>query len=221
MKTRAKVRLFIGGVQPLPESGRPTGMYKQPVTTAIEVGFEGFVGDQQADRRVHGGVEKAIHQYPVSHYAKLAAQFPDASNLLIPGSIGENISADIDEDDVRIGDIWRLGSSLIQVCQPRNPCWKIDERYRSEGMALFISQQQLTGWYWRVLEPGTVLPDDDLILEMAAESNRSLFDSMSLWAEHRPSALAIEQLAASKGIANEWKRKIEHRLDWLIKNGQN
>ena len=56
----AKISLFIGGIRPLPESGRPTGIYKQPVTSRVRIGLEGFIGDQQADRRVHGGPERGI-----------------------------------------------------------------------------------------------------------------------------------------------------------------
>ena len=75
----ANISLFIGGIRPLPESGRPTGMYKQPVNGPLELGPEGFVGDQQADRRVHGGPDKAVHLYPAAHYARLAERFDVAA----------------------------------------------------------------------------------------------------------------------------------------------
>lgn len=161
----AHVSLFIGQVQPLPVSGRLTAMYKTQVHGSVELGIEGFAGDHQADQRVHGGPEKAVHLYPSTHYAKLAAQFADVAPLLVPGSMGENIAtSELDEHDVHLGDVWQLGSALIQVCQPRNPCWKIDERFGCDGMALFIDQHLLTGWYWRVLQTGTVNPNDSLVL---------------------------------------------------------
>ncbi len=212
----AKTLLFIGGIRPLPESGRPTGMYKQPVSGRIEITQEGFVGDQQADRRVHGGPEKAIHLYPARHYAKLAARFPDAAAHLIPGSLGENISTpDLDENDVRIGDIYRLGSARLQVCQPRNPCWKIDERFTTEGMAAFIAEQGLTGWYWRVVTLGAVGPEDELSLDQAAPDALTLAAAMQLWQAHRPALSDLEKLAATPGIASQWQQKIENRLVWL------
>ena len=215
----AKTLLFIGGIRPLPESGRPTGMYKQPATGRLEIGLEGFTADQQADRRVHGGPEKAIHLYPAAHYAKLAERFPEAASLLIPGSNGENISTpDLTEADVRIGDIYRLGSARLQVCQPRNPCWKIDERYSSEGMAAFIAEHRLTGWYWRVLTPGHCFPGDDLLLETPATTSQTLADAMLLWQNHRPALAELEQLAATPGIATQWQSKMEQRMQWLLKN---
>ena len=215
----AHVSLFIGGIRPLPESGRPTGMYKQQATGPLELGPEGFIGDEQADRRVHGGPEKAVHLYPARHYAKLAERFPDAAPQLVIGSLGENIStAELDENDVRIGDIWRLGSAELQICQPRNPCWKIDERFASDGMAAFIAEHRLTGWYWRVVKSGQVAPDDALELLQAAEGSFTLAEAMLCWQAHRPALADLEKLAASPGIAKNWQQKIVSRVEWLRKN---
>jgi MOSC domain-containing protein YiiM len=214
----ANVTLFIGQVQALPISGRPTAMYKKAVEVPIELSTEGFVGDEQADRRVHGGPEKAVHLYPSTHYAKLAAQFPDVAPLLVPGSMGENIAtADLDEHNVRLGDVWQLGSALIQVCQPRNPCWKIDERFGADGMAVFIDQHLLTGWYWRVLQTGQVNPTDALALHKAASHSTTLYQAMSLWREHRPDLDALTQLAETSGIAKVWQDKIRQRVSYLMK----
>jgi MOSC domain-containing protein YiiM len=218
----AKISLFIGGIRPLPESGRPTGIYKQPVTSRVRIGPEGFIGDQQADRRVHGGPEKAVHLYPATHYAKLAARFPDAAAQLLPGSLGENISTpDLDENDVHIGDIYQLGSARLQVCQPRNPCWKIDERFASDGMAAHIAEHGLTGWYWRVVTPGEVSPVDALRLETAAPAeSMTLGAAMQLWQTHRPALSELEKLAATPGIASHWQKKIETRCQWLRQNAE-
>jgi MOSC domain-containing protein YiiM len=217
----ANISLFIGGIRPLPESGRPTGIYKQPANGPLELGLEGFVGDQQADRRVHGGPDKAVHLYPAAHYVRLAERFPAVASQLVIGSMGENIStADLDENDVRISDIWRLGTARLQLCQPRNPCWKIDERYGCEGMAEFIAHERLTGWYWRVLTPGMVTPDDELVLEQPALKAFTLAEAMLCWQAHRPALADLEKLAATPGIAENWKQKITTRVDWLRKNPQ-
>ena len=215
----ANVSLYIGGIRPLPQSGRPTGIYKQPASGPLELGPEGFVGDQQADRRVHGGPDKAVHLYPARHYARLAERFPEAAALLVAGSNGENISTpDLDENDVCLGDIWRLGSARLQLCQPRNPCWKIDERYGCDGMAQFIAEHRLTGWYWRVVTPGVVNPGDTLSLEQRDPTACTLAEAMLLWQTHRPAMADLEKLAASPGMAENWKQKILTRIDWLRKN---
>ena len=200
----ARISLFIGTIAPLPDSGRPTGMFKHPVSAALQLGFEGFSGDEQADRRVHGGPEKAVHLYPATHYARLAERFPDAADQLQPGSLGENISSPtLDETQVRIGDIFQLGEARLQLCQPRSPCWKIDERFGIDGMAAFIAEQRLTGWYFRVLQPGTVTPDATLDLVEPAANAATLAAAMTLWQAHRP---ALEALRATGSHAGDRRR---------------
>ena len=210
--------LFIGGIAPLPQSGRPTGMFKQPVGAPLFLGPEGFAGDQQADRRVHGGPEKAVHLYPAAHYARLAEKFPEAAGKLRPGSLGENISSTtLDETRVRVGDVFQLGAAQLQLCQPRSPCWKIDDRFGVDGMAAFIAEQRLTGWYFRVVQPGEVAPDARLELVEPAPDTFNLATAMALWQEHRPALETLRQLAAAPGIANGWQRKILDRISWLEK----
>ena len=212
----AQVSLFIGGIRPLPESGRPTGMYKSPVSGVVALGPHGFAGDEQADRRVHGGPDKAVHFYPARHYAALARKFPEAAEALQPGSLGENLSsAELDEGDVRVGDVWQLGSAHLQVCQPRSPCWKIDERFGCDGMAVFIAENLLTGWYWRVLRAGEVRPGDSLDLVQPAREAPTLREAMLLWQAHRPPVASLERLVATPGIAAGWRDKIAQRLAWL------
>ena len=215
----SNVSLFIGGISPLPESRRPTGMFKHAAGGPHHLGSEGFSGDEQADRRVHGGPDKAVHLYPAVHYGRLATAFPDAAGELKPGSMGENISSPtLDESQVRIGDVFALGDARLQVCQPRNPCWKIDDRFGVAGMAAFIAEQWLTGWYFRVVQPGAVAPESTLLLVEAAAGAPTLAAAMALWATHRPAPAALRQLAETPGIASGWQRKILDRLAWLENN---
>jgi hypothetical protein len=115
----ARITLFTGGIQPLPESGRPTGMYKTRVDAPIALGTEGFAGDQQADRRVHGGPDKAVHLYPARHYARLAARFPEAAAQLVPGALGENLSTPI---WTRRTCVWAIcGNWAARCCRSASP----------------------------------------------------------------------------------------------------
>lgn len=215
---RVTVSLFSGCIRPLPETGRPSGIYKLPVAFPVTIGTGGFVGDQQADRRVHGGPDKAVHLYPAAHYARLVKRFPDAAAQFVPGSIGENIStAELTEADVRVGDIWQLGSARLQVCQPRNPCWKIDARYGCEGIARFIASESIAGWYWRVLAPGIVDGGDTLELVEPARAP-TLREALSLLGEHRPSLDRLQQLIDAPGIAENWRTVLVKRFDWLHRN---
>jgi MOSC domain-containing protein YiiM len=156
--------LYRGRLRSLEPEGQRTGIYKDPIDVA-EVTAEGIAGDQQADRRFHGGAEKALHQYAVSSYERIVESFPELQGTAVPGSIGENISSSgLTDAGVCIGDIYRMGPVLVQVSQPRSPCWKINHRFRVERLSRFIEQHRITGWYYRVLEPGVLTVGDDIAL---------------------------------------------------------
>ncbi len=159
------VTLYIGAVRPLPPENQPTGIFKEIAAGPLHLGREGLAGDEQADRRVHGGPEKALHLYPADHYPRLAAAFPSIAPLLVPAILGENVSvAGLSEHDVCIGDIYRLGEATIQVSRPRSPCWKIDRRLGVNGVMAHMAATGMTGWYFRVLEEGAVKSGDALTL---------------------------------------------------------
>ena len=208
--------IFRGGIRPLPPDNGPTGIFKQPVEQPVWLGREGLAGDAQADRRVHGGPEKALHQYPVAHYARLAAAFPDAALLLVPGSLGENLSVPgWDETNIAIGDIFQLGDARIQVSQPRSPCWKIDHRFTSDGMAQYIAAQRITGWYFRVLEEGAVEPGANFECIERNPVPISVADLLALWDEHRPDPDRLLDVSHLPGLSAGWVKKLIDRAERL------
>ncbi|QCB53632.1 MOSC domain-containing protein [Sphingopyxis sp. PAMC25046] len=143
----------------------PSAIGKLPVTDAVAVDAMGLVGDEQADRSVHGGIDKAIHHYPADHYDWWRGQLGAAPLLDAAGAFGENISTiGLDENSVFLGDRFRLGSALVEVTQARQPCWKLDHRFGTKGVMAGVVKTRRSGWYYRVLEPGTVRAGDDLEL---------------------------------------------------------
>jgi MOSC domain-containing protein YiiM len=215
----AGIELFIGSLTRLDDEGQSTGIYKRRVNGLIALGSEGFAGDQQADRRVHGGPEKAVHHYAAENYGLLADRFPSCADQLTPGSIGENLSTrGWTESNVFIGDVFRFGTATLQVSQPRSPCWKIDHRYGTEGMARFVSESGLTGWYYRVLDAGNVSDSDGLQLSERLHGAVSLAEFWQHWREHRPDPSVLAGLAAAPGLTPGWQKKLLDRLDWLKKN---
>jgi MOSC domain-containing protein YiiM len=110
-------------------------------------------GDRQADLTVHGGVDKAVYVYPAEHYPAWEADGFEAS----PADFGENISlTGVTEDDVRIGDVWAWGDALVQVSQPRQPCYKLAMKTGRRDVVPAMIDSGRSGWYLRVLRPGTV-----------------------------------------------------------------
>jgi MOSC domain-containing protein YiiM len=207
------VTLFAGGIRPLPPGNEPTGIFKRACEAPVWLGSEGLAGDAQADRRVHGGPVKALHQYPAAHYAPLAQAFPAAAGLLVPGSMGENLSVDgWNEENVAIGDVFRLGDALVQVTQPRSPCWKIDRRYGVEGMTRFVDERALSGWYYRVVEEGEVAPDcafERIERPNAAATVRRIWDLRKL---PHPDPADLDAFAATPGLSPSWADKLRARL---------
>lgn len=132
-----------------------SAIVKQPRKGVVQLLTDGFAPDEQADRRVHGGPEMAVHLYPLDHHDFWRDAVPDPALLDQPGAFGSNLAVrGIDEHAVHIGDRFRLGSAVIEVSQPRQPCWKIEHRFGAKGMVAKIIKTGRAGWYFRVLETG-------------------------------------------------------------------
>lgn len=145
--------------------GSRSAIDKRAVEGPVRIGPEGLAGDEQGDRRVHGGPDKAIHHYPRDHYASWQGEVGAHALLQAAGAFGENIStAGITEADVCLGDRLRLGSALVEVSQARQPCWKLSDRFGIADMARRVQDSGRSGWYYRVLETGTVQAGDTLVL---------------------------------------------------------
>lgn len=213
--------LYAGPVAPLGSDGQRSAFVKHPVAGSRALTGEGLEGDQHADLRVHGGREKALHLYPAEHYGRLAAAWPELGEMLIPGSLGENVSTrGWTEENVCVGDVFRVGDAQVQVSQPRSPCWKIDARFAHEGLTRHIAEHGLTGWYFRVLRPGTVEVGAPFEL---VERNAAAITLARLWRAsraHRPAQRELEAVRAAPGLAPDWVRRLAERIEWLRRNTQ-
>jgi MOSC domain-containing protein YiiM len=136
---------------------------KRPREGAVQVLGEGLAPDEQADPLVHGGPEMALHLYPQGHHDWWRGQIGESPLLDEPGGFGSNLAVTgLTEEMVHIGDRFRLGSALIEVSQPRQPCWKIEHRFGHKGMVASIIKTGRCGWYFRVIETGEVTAGDAL-----------------------------------------------------------
>ena len=133
-----------------------SGIAKKPVTAEwLQLDRLNLEGDGQADLEVHGGEDKAVYAYPSEHLVPWAAELgqPD----LGPAAFGENLTtAGWQEADVCIGDLWAWGDAVLEVCQPRWPCYKLGMHRGTQSILARFRASGRTGWYLRVLEPGRV-----------------------------------------------------------------
>lgn len=154
-----------GRVQPFgpPAKKRESAIAKRPVDAPVRISKTGLAGDDQADRKHHGGPEKAVHHYAIDHYPYWREKLPGIDVLEGPGAFGENISTlGWTENEVCVGDVIRLGTAIVQVSQGRQPCWKLGFRFGDKRMPLRLQETGFTGWYYRVLEEGMVQGGDAL-----------------------------------------------------------
>lgn len=207
--------LFSGALHSLPPEGQQTGIFKDPVEEA-RVDVEGIIGDRQADRRYHGGPEKALHQYSLHAYETMLDVYPQLQGEAIPGSMGENISsAVLNDSNVCIGDIYRIGGIVVQVSQPRTPCWKINHRFGIEKLSKLVEERKITGWYYRVLETGRVHLGDAIELLEQPNEAVSIEYFLSVRNQHRPELGEIDTLIHCTGLNEEWKNKLLKRRAFL------
>jgi MOSC domain-containing protein YiiM len=216
--------LFAGRAKPLARDGHAdvlSGIVKVAQAGKVWLSANGLHGDEQGDRVYHGGPEKAVHHYAAEHYAYWLAQYQVA---MAPGTFGENISTvGMIEGDVFVGDVYRVGSALVQVSQGRQPCWKLNRLLQREDAALAMQNSGATGWYYRVLEEGWIASGDRLELLERPQPEwpmsrliSALFSSA--WLEEWRQAAQIEQLTANwrttfsrrvqSGQLEDWSRRL-------------
>lgn len=208
--------LYLGGISTLAPEGRSTGMFKQPVARA-RIEALGLVGDHQADHRFHGGPEKAVHQFAPASYALMVARFPGLAGRAQAGALGENLSSRAMQDsNVCIGSIYRVGGATLQVSQPRSPCWKINHTLGSDELSRFIADEGICGWYYRVLEAGDVAVGDAIRLLDCPNPWLTLRHFHAVVNQPRPAIATLAKLIQAPGLNTVWCQRLQARLDHLL-----
>ena len=137
-----------------------TAIWKAPVEGRVVVRGVHIDGDGQADLRVHGGRDKAVYSYAAEDYAWWSDTL---GRTLGPGTFGENLTVSgIDLSSTRIGSRWRVGTALLEVTQPRYPCFKLGIRMGDAGFVKEFERAERFGAYLRILEPGEVGAGDEI-----------------------------------------------------------
>ncbi len=138
-----------------------TGIYKEPAAGRVRLRMLGLEGDFQADLSVHGGPDKAVYAYPAEHYPhfRKVLERPD----LAPGFFGENLTTEgLLEDEVGVGDVFRVGTAVVRVTTPRTPCFKLAARAGSPAFVETFLNSRRLGFYLSVVEEGEVGAGDTI-----------------------------------------------------------
>lgn len=152
-----------------------TGIFKEPVAAPVRVGLFHLEGDGQADLTVHGGRAKAVYAYPSEHYAAWRTEL--GAPAWPWGTFGENLTIEgLTEDDVRVGDRFRIGTAELIVTQPRMPCFKLASKLQRPDVIRRFLTSGRTGWYFAVAWEGEVKPSDPIVRLSRSEDGATIGD---------------------------------------------
>lgn len=189
-----------------------TGIFKEPIKGRIKIRRLNLDGDKQADLTVHGGPDKAVYAYPAEHYDYWKKRLP---NMKLPwGMFGENFTTEgLLEDQVNIGDVFRIGSSEVVATQPRMPCYKLGVKFGRMDIVKQFMESKLPGIYFRVLKEGEVGPGDAIELISRDANNVTVKDLVQLVTSEGDMA-TIRRAVHIKALPEAWRQEF---VDYLEK----
>ncbi len=207
--------LLTGKIHRLGQEGASSGIKKKATSEKEKVSVLGLVNDEQADKKHHGGPEKALHHYALEHYEYwknvLGISKPE---VLYEGGFGENISTlDMDESTVCIGDKFRVGSVVLEVSQARQPCWKLNLRFGHPDMSRMVQDSLRTGWYYRVLEEGWIQAGNRFTLLDRTCPEWPLKKLLHVLYIDMKNEQLLEEMTHIAPLSESWKKTVRRRLE--------
>ncbi|NJD06468.1 MAG: MOSC domain-containing protein [Methylococcaceae bacterium] len=187
----------------------PTGIYKRPVDGAQQVTVNGLAADEQADLENHGGPDKAIYAYTLENYnywrTELGREFG-------PGQFGENFTVTgMPDEAVHIGDVFRCGALLLQVTQPRVPCFKLGIRMGDKAFVGRFHHSGRVGFYLRVLETGSVEAGTAIEPVRRDPAALNIRDAMLALTKGPRQQEIIAQALAIEALSEAWRQSLRKR----------
>ncbi|WP_239614444.1 MOSC domain-containing protein [Cohnella mopanensis] len=212
--------LNIGKVQIGTYKGKEakSGIGKSKVDHSIALTEHGFVGDEQADLVNHGGPDKAVCVYNYDHYAHWEEML---DHPLDYGAFGENFTVKhMNEQEVHIGDVYQIGSAVVQVSQPRQPCWKLAMKWGLDELPLLVTNSGLTGFYFRVLRSGEVKPGEELKLMHVHPDKITVSEANRVMHKDKDDVEGIYRLLAVPELSASWVNSLRKRLERFEQEGK-
>ncbi len=189
-----------------------TGIFKEPVKGHVRVRSLNLEGDRQADLSAHGGSDKAVYAYPAEHYDYWQGELP---GMKLPwGMFGENFTIEgLRENEVNIGDRFRIGSAIVVVTQPRMPCYKLGIRFGRDDIIKRFLNSGRTGFYLSVLEEGEVSAGDAIELISRDENNVKVADITRLYWSRQGDVDLLYRAVRVEALPAGWRDYFFEKLD--------
>jgi len=189
-----------------------TGIFKEPVRGRRLLTRTHFEGDGQADLENHGGIDKAAYVYSNDHYSTWARELDRES--LPHGQFGENLTVTgLLEDEVHIGDVFRLGGARVVVTQPRVPCFKLGIRMGDASFPKRFLASLRSGFYLAVLEEGRVGTGDEVERIETGPGRVTVREIQHSLHFDRGNRATLERALAVPALSADWRRSLEELLD--------
>ncbi|MDF9512534.1 MOSC domain-containing protein [Bacillus paranthracis] len=187
-----------------------TGINKKQVKEPVYLSFVKFNGDGQADLVHHGGVDKAVCVYTGDHYPYWEKEL---NQDLVYGAFGENITvSDMREEDVCTGDTFQIGEAVVQVTQPRQPCFKLAKKYNIPKLPLYFQETGYTGFYFRVLKEGWVSSVDTLKRLQSDPKGVSVAFANRIMHKEKQNIEGIKRILEVNALSSSWRKSFEKRI---------
>lgn len=187
-----------------------SGIVKAPIEGTVIVSANGLLGDAQADLVNHGGPDKAVCVYSTDHFPYWEERL---GRELQFGAFGENFSlAGWNESDWCIGDKVQIGSALLQISQPRQPCFKLAARYETPELADWVATTGLTGFYFRVLRDGEVRAGDEAAVVEKDAAGITIREANRIMHVDKADVEGIEKLLSVEALSASWHKQLSGRL---------
>lgn len=188
-----------------------TGIFKTPVPHRVTVQRMNLEGDRQADLSVHGGTDKAVYIYPFEHYATWSHEL--GRNDLTFGQFGENLTVEgMLEETVHIGDTFRVGRALLEVTQPRVPCYKLGLKMGSAQFPKKFLTSYRTGYYVRVLEEGTLGAGDSIERITMDREAVTIRQAVCLAFFEQEDVAMLEKVLRIRALSQDWRTMFQEQL---------
>ncbi len=188
-----------------------TGIFKEPISGRAKVRRLNIEGDGQADLTVHGGAEKAVYVYPSEHYEFWRGELPQMQ--LDWAAFGENLTVEgLFEDQVNIGDRFRIGSAEFQVTQPRFPCYKLGLKFERDDMVRRFLVSRRTGLYMAVTAEGELGAGDPIELLSRDPGNITVSNIISLYVDKNTDFDLMRRAVQVEALAEGWKSHFLEKL---------
>jgi MOSC domain-containing protein YiiM len=188
-----------------------TGIFKEPVEGARMLSMTQLDGDGQADLINHGGKDKAVCVYNAEHYGYWRSKL---QRELSYGAFGENFTvAGLPESEVCIGDIYKIGEALVQISQPRQPCFKLALKHRIKELPSLLQETGYTGYYFRVLQEGLVASGQTFRLVEKHPLAVTVEEANRIKYVDKQNIAGIHKLLGIKALSDSWRESFQRRLD--------